>query len=92
MPPISSRSPYLFAFEQYRTREDLYDTHFNSAAMRTFLAKIPATMTTGLDLTHYEDSSGFLNRHRLTHYEDSSGSFNGHGHRQVTSQHGDHLK
>lgn len=52
----------MLAFEQYRVREDLYETHFKSKAMGTFLSKIPPTMTTGLDLTHYEDDSGFLDK------------------------------
>ena len=52
----------MLAFEQYRVRSDLYETHFHSAAMDTFLAKIPPTMTTGLDLTHYEDVAGFLDK------------------------------
>ena len=52
----------MLAFEQYRVRDDLYDIHFNSKAMGVFLGKIPPTMTTGLDLTHYEDASGFLDK------------------------------
>jgi len=31
--------------------------------MATFLSKIPETMTTGLDLSHYEDVGGFLDRY-----------------------------
>jgi hypothetical protein len=57
-----SRSHQMLAFEQYRVREDLYETHFHSKAMGVFLSKIPPTMTTGLDLTHYEDTSGFLDK------------------------------
>jgi len=30
--------------------------------MGKFLSEVPDTMTTGLDLTHYEDTSGFLDR------------------------------
>lgn len=57
-----SSSPQMLAFEQYRVRSDLYEIHFHSAAMDTFLAKIPPTMTTSLDLTHYEDVAGFLDK------------------------------
>ena len=52
----------MLAFEQYRVRDDLYEIHFHSKAMDVFLAKIPPTMTTGLDLTHYEDVAGFLDK------------------------------
>jgi hypothetical protein len=52
----------MFAFEIYGKREDLYTTHFNSPAMKEFLPAIPDTMTTGLDLRHYEDVGGFLDR------------------------------
>lgn len=50
----------MFAFEIYGTREDLYDTHLTSPAMQTFLEKIPASSTTGLDLNHYRCVAGFL--------------------------------
>ena len=52
----------MLAIEQYRVRSDLYEIHFHSPAMGPFLEKIPATMTTGLDLSHYEDVGGFLHR------------------------------
>lgn len=52
----------MFAYEAYGKREDLYETHMNSDAMGVFLSKIPSTMTTGLDLTNYEDVVGFLDR------------------------------
>jgi quinol monooxygenase YgiN len=54
-----SSSPQMIAYEAYNVREDLYETHFHSKAMDVFLSKIPATMTTGLDLTHFEDTAGF---------------------------------
>ena len=57
-----SASPQLLAFEQHRARSDLYDVHLHSKAMDTFLEKIPPTMNTGLDLTHYEDTAGFLDK------------------------------
>lgn len=53
----------MFAFEIYGKREDLYTTHFNSKAMSEFLPAISHTMTTGLDLRHYEDVGGFLDRY-----------------------------
>ena len=40
--------------------QDLYETHFKSSAMGTFLSKIPDTMTTGLDLMHYKPVAGFI--------------------------------
>ncbi|KAF2399362.1 hypothetical protein EJ06DRAFT_582713 [Trichodelitschia bisporula] len=52
----------MFAFEVYGKREDLYETHFNSAAMQGFLKKIPSTMSTGLDLMHYSLSGGFIDK------------------------------
>lgn len=57
-----SSTTHMLAYECYRVRDDLYDTHFNSEAMRVFLSKIPAAMTTGLDLVHYEDVTGFLDK------------------------------
>lgn len=45
--------------------QDLYETHLKSPAMQTFLQRIPAASTTGLDLNHYCAIAGFL---------DSSGS------------------
>lgn len=58
-----SASNQMLAFEVYGKREDLYETHFHSEAMGKFLKEIPPTMTTGLDLTHYEDVSGsFLDK------------------------------
>ncbi|KAI1611654.1 hypothetical protein EDD36DRAFT_489806 [Exophiala viscosa] len=58
-----SASNQMLAFEMYGKREDLYKTHFHSEAMGNFLKKIPPTMTTGLDLTHYEDVDGsFLDK------------------------------
>jgi quinol monooxygenase YgiN len=52
-------SPQMIAYEAYRVRDDLYQTHFSSKPMAAFLPKISATMTTGLDLTHFEDTAGF---------------------------------
>lgn len=65
--PIQNRThksdtTHMLAFECYTRREALYETHFNSSAMASFLTKIPTTMTTGLDLNHYEDTSGFLDK------------------------------
>ena len=60
-----SATTHMLAYECYRTRDDLYDTHFNSSAMGVFLSKIHASMTTGLDLVHYEDVTGFLDRANL---------------------------
>ncbi|KAJ9643357.1 hypothetical protein H2199_004036 [Coniosporium tulheliwenetii] len=48
-----SATTSMLAFEVYGRREDLYETHFSSPAMKEFLQKIPDTMTTGLDLSHY---------------------------------------
>lgn len=59
----SSATTHMFAFEIYADRQALYTTHFSSATMATFLSKIPETMTTGLDLSHYEDVGGFLDRY-----------------------------
>jgi quinol monooxygenase YgiN len=42
--------------------QDLYQTHFTSAAMGNFLKKIPATMTTGLDLMHYSCVAGYIDQ------------------------------
>lgn len=51
------------AFEIYGKREDLYTTHFNSVPMGGFLKATAPTMTTGLDLTHFEDAEGsFLDK------------------------------
>jgi len=58
-----SATTHMFAFEIYADREALYTTHFSSPTMATFLSKIPETMTTGLDLSHYEDVGGFLDRY-----------------------------
>jgi quinol monooxygenase YgiN len=67
----------MLAFEVYGKREvrynftwwslltawkDLYETHFNSAAMGGFLKKIAPTMTTGLDLAHYGYVGGYLDK------------------------------
>ena len=49
----------MIAYEAYRVRDDLYKTHFSSKEMQEFLPKIFATMTTGLDLTHFEDVAGY---------------------------------
>lgn len=57
-----STTPQMLAFEQYRVRSDLYDTHFNSKPMGEFLPAIAPTMATGLDLTHYEDVAGYLDK------------------------------
>ncbi|KAJ9665474.1 hypothetical protein H2201_004356 [Coniosporium apollinis] len=55
-----SATTSMLAFEVYGRREDLYETHFSSPAMKEFLQKIPDTMTTGLDLSHYRCVEGFL--------------------------------
>ncbi|RDW64241.1 hypothetical protein BP5796_10743 [Coleophoma crateriformis] len=57
-----SKTDQMLAFEIYGKREDLYETHFSSPAMSTFLQKIPSTMSCGLDLTHYTQTSGFLDK------------------------------
>jgi quinol monooxygenase YgiN len=57
-----SGSPSMLAFEVYGSREDLYETHLNSGPMLAFLPAAGAIMSIGLDLTHYEDRSGFLDR------------------------------
>ena len=43
-------------------QQDLYETHFKSAAMGKFLEKIPPTMSTGLDLMHYGCIGGYLDK------------------------------
>ncbi|KAF2842009.1 hypothetical protein M501DRAFT_1028790 [Patellaria atrata CBS 101060] len=58
-----SRSTCMLAFEMYGKRDDLYVTHFNSSAMGTFLKKMPHTLMTGLDLMHYEDVGGYLDKY-----------------------------
>jgi len=50
----------MLAFEVYGKRDDLYETHLKSAAMSTFLSKIPPTMPTGLDLMHYSKIAGSI--------------------------------
>jgi quinol monooxygenase YgiN len=57
-----SASPQMIAYEAYNVRSDLYETHFHSPAMDVFLSKIPPLMTTGLDLTHFEDTAGFVDK------------------------------
>ncbi|OBT97427.1 hypothetical protein VE01_04340 [Pseudogymnoascus verrucosus] len=57
-----SATPHMLAFEVYNTREDLYDTHLKSPAMGEFLVTVPDSMSTGLDLTHYTETSGFLDK------------------------------
>lgn len=57
-----SATTQMLAFEAYNVRADLYETHFHSRPMDVFLQKIPSTMTTGLDLTHYEDVAGYLDK------------------------------
>jgi quinol monooxygenase YgiN len=57
-----SASPFLLAFEGYTQRSDLYDIHLHSDAMAKFLPKIGETMITGLDLSHFEDVCGFLDK------------------------------
>lgn len=53
----------MLAFEAYRSRADLYDTHLKSSVMTGhFLPTAVPTMTTGLDLTHYEAVGGFLDK------------------------------
>lgn len=42
--------------------QDLYETHLHSPAMEKFLAAVPGTMSIGLDLTHYTETSGFLDK------------------------------
>lgn len=44
------------------SEQDLYGTHLNSPAMKEFLATVPSTMSTGLDLTHYTETAGFLDK------------------------------
>lgn len=58
-----SKTTSMFAFEVYGKREDLYTTHLSSPAMTTFLGKIPAYTTTGLDLNHYSLIAGYLDTH-----------------------------
>jgi quinol monooxygenase YgiN len=41
-----SDTTLMFAFEAYGERKDLYETHFHSAAMKKFLAEVPAYMST----------------------------------------------
>ncbi|KAF2110060.1 hypothetical protein BDV96DRAFT_651215 [Lophiotrema nucula] len=57
-----SKTTSMFAFEIYGKRDDLYGDkgHLSSPAMSTFLQKIPAASTTGLDLNHYKCVAGFL--------------------------------
>ena len=51
----------MLAFEAYRSRSDLYDVHLKSPVMTShFLPVASATMTTGLDLTHFGAVGGFL--------------------------------
>ncbi|KAF2430254.1 hypothetical protein EJ08DRAFT_247451 [Tothia fuscella] len=57
-----SGTPSMLAFEVYSKREDLYETHFKSTKMAEFLQKIPPTMPTGLDLSHYSFISGYLDK------------------------------
>lgn len=57
-----SASTQMLAFEAYNVRADLYETHFHSQPMDVFLKKIPPTMTTGLDITHFEDVAGYLDK------------------------------
>lgn len=53
----------MLSFEIYANREALYETHFHSPAMKEFLEKTPLTMTTGFDITHYEEVAGsFLDK------------------------------
>lgn len=53
---------FILAFESYTKRSDLYDIHMHSEALQTFLPKIGKTMITGLDLTHFEDVGGFIDK------------------------------
>ncbi|KAG7149543.1 hypothetical protein HYQ46_001546 [Verticillium longisporum] len=56
-----SRTDYMFAFEMYGTRDDLYETHLKSEPMtQAFLPSALPLMTTGLDLVHYGVVGGFL--------------------------------
>ncbi|CRK45193.1 hypothetical protein BN1723_006494 [Verticillium longisporum] len=56
-----SRTDYMFAFEMYDTRDDLYETHLKSEPMtQAFLPSALPLMTTGLDLVHYGVVGGFL--------------------------------
>ena len=53
----------MLAFEAYRSRDDLYNTHLKSNVMTThFLPTAVPTMTTGLDLTHFSAVGGFLDK------------------------------
>ncbi|KAF2823571.1 hypothetical protein CC86DRAFT_457902 [Ophiobolus disseminans] len=60
-----AKTTSMLAFEVYGTRSDLYDTHLTSPAMQSFLQKIPAASTTGLDLNHYACVAGFLDSSRV---------------------------
>ncbi|CAM1505040.1 Fc.00g106770.m01.CDS01 [Cosmosporella sp. VM-42] len=56
-----SRTDNMLAFEAYRSRDDLYNTHLKSEVMTTtFLPNAGPAMTTGLDLTHFRAVGGFL--------------------------------
>ena len=52
----------MLAFEQYGKRADLYETHLGSDVIKVFLDEAPKYMLTGLDLRHYEDVMGFLDK------------------------------
>ncbi|KAM0329514.1 hypothetical protein ACHAQA_004823 [Verticillium albo-atrum] len=56
-----SRTDYMFAFEMYGARDDLYETHLKSGPMaQAFLPAALPVMTTGLDLVHFAVAGGFL--------------------------------
>lgn len=57
-----SASPQMLAYECYGKREDLYETHLNTKHIQAFLPKIADTMTTGLDLTHYDIAAGYIDK------------------------------
>ncbi|KAG9259032.1 uncharacterized protein F5Z01DRAFT_21032 [Emericellopsis atlantica] len=59
-----SATPSMLAFEAYASRAALYDVHLQSKPMQEgFLPVASRTMSTGLDLTHYEAVEGsFLDR------------------------------
>lgn len=57
-----SASPQMLAYEAYGKRSDLYETHLNAPYIQDFLPKIAETMTTGLDLTHYDIAAGYIDK------------------------------
>jgi quinol monooxygenase YgiN len=55
-----SKTTHMLAFEAYVEREDLYKVHMESKTMGGFLKEIPACMSTGLDLSNYRCTAGWL--------------------------------